>query len=104
MLKQEGGFPWTLLMILLFFGFVVAKSFFRFWKLRDIEKKEIDEKSAKKIWLCQWMERFLGELLSQEREAREIDTSAEREIKIFHGPFITFFCVFLINDLLASLV
>lgn len=33
---------------------------------------------------------------------REIDTSAEREIKIFHGPFITFFYVFLINDLLAS--
>lgn len=35
-------------------------------------------------------------------EVREIDTSAEREIKIFHGPFITFFYIFLINDLLAS--
>lgn len=37
-----------------------------------------------------------------EEKVREIDTSAEREIKIFHGPFITFFYVFLINDLLAS--
>lgn len=29
----------------------------------------------------------------------EINTSAEREIKIFHGPFITFF---FINDLLLA--
>lgn len=44
----------------------------------------------------------LGTPKSEMRKVREIDTSAEREIKIFHGPFITFFYVFLINDLLAS--
>lgn len=50
--------------------------------LRRIIQRKIDERKAE--------------------EVREIDTSAEREIKIFHGPFITFFYVFLINDLLAS--
>lgn len=46
--------------------------------------------------------KHLGTPKSEMRKVREIDTSAEREIKIFHGPFITFFYVFLINDLLAS--
>lgn len=46
------------------------------------------------------MKRFLNCRAGE--KVREIDTSAEREIKIFHGPFITFFYVFLINDLLAS--
>lgn len=35
-------------------------------------------------------------------KVREIDTSAEREIKIFHGPFVTFFYDFFLNDLLAG--
>lgn len=29
----------------------------------------------------------------KKKKVREIDTSAEREIEIFHGPFITFFYV-----------
>lgn len=42
--------------------------------------------------------------MRRETDERAIDTSAEREIEIFHGPFVTFFSVFLINDLLAWLL
>jgi hypothetical protein len=43
-------------------------------------------------------------VMRRETDERAIDTSAEREIEIFHGPFVTFFSVFLINDLLAWLL
>lgn len=52
------------------------------------------------LFLRRFIQRKIDERKAE--EVREIDTSAEREIKIFHGPFITFFYVFLINDLLAS--
>lgn len=44
---------------------------------------------------------FLRRIIEVRKKKPAFNTSAEREIRIFHGPFITFFCCFLdLNDLL----
>lgn len=67
-----------------------------FWKTSDFQRLvEIIEtlkkgnrwKTAQKICRLPMNETFMKNY----RAVRAIDTSAEREIEIFHGPFITFF-------------
>lgn len=62
------------------------------WKIRNDDPKVFSYN-----FLNDQIDWYAGEVKKKCEE--EINTSAEREIKIFHGPFITFFSV---NDLLLA--
>lgn len=49
-------------------------------------------------FMTDWIDWYAGEIKKKCEE--EINTSAEREIKIFHGPFIKFFSIqwFIVNS------